>query len=272
MNAPCIRRLIRWIAILCAALLSGCATIQNGGAPVPAFNLDNDIKELEAKFGPSASISKFYEQTGDKKTARDEFIDGRLALYNIRYIQFIRDLGVDKQHLDAATDILLLGLNVAGTLTGGIQAKTNLSAASAFTAGSKTSIDKHFYFEKTVPALVATMNTQRKAIFLKIIEGRRKSVEEYPFAQAIADLYEYEQAGTLIGAIDSIQADAGVKGAGLDKQIRNLLAATPEQISDARKINLAVATLIKDSTKLPEINRVLKEVGSPRSDFTIFKD
>ena len=169
MKATSVKQLLHGTAILCVALLSGCATIRSGGAPVPAFNLENDIKELEANFGPSASISKFYKTSGDKEDARDEFIDGRLALYNIRYIQFIRDLGVDKQHLDAATDIFLLGIGLAGTLTGGVRAKTNLAALATFTTGSKISIDKHFYFEKTVPALVATMNTQRKAILIRII-------------------------------------------------------------------------------------------------------
>ena len=272
MKATSVKQLIHGTAILCVALLSGCATIRNGGAPVPAFNLDNDIKALEANFGPSASISKFYETSGDKKDARDEFIDGRLALYNIRYIQFIRDLGVDKQHLDAATDIFLLGVGLAGTLTGGVMAKTNLAALATLTTGSKISIDKHFYFEKTVPALVATMNAQRKAILIRIIEGRKLSVDGYPLAQALTDLYDYEQAGTLIGAINTIQADAGIKGADRDKKIRNLQTATARQIADMRSFNPAVAALVNDSTKLAEVNGVLKAIGAQKSDFKIFPD
>lgn len=257
--------------LTCATMISGCATVTNGGAPAQSFKIEDDIKALEAAFGPSVSIKQYYDAT-DKLAARNEFIDGRLALYNIRYIEFIRNLGASKQQLDAATDIFLLGLNIAGTLVGGTQAKTNLAAAAALVTGSKTAIDKHFYFEKTVPALVATMNAQRKTVFLKILEGRNAPIEGYPLAQAIADLYDYEMAGTLLGAIDVIQTDAGVKGAAIDKEIRNLTAASAGVIIDARKINAAVSALLKDSTKLAEINRVLKEVGAPKSDFTAFDE
>lgn len=220
MNVIRVRQLIQGAAILCIVALSGCATIQHGGAPIPAFNLENDIKELTETFGTKASIAKYYQLKGDKTSARDEFIDGRLALYNIRYLVFIRDLGVDKQHLDAATDILLLGVGLAGTLTGGLRSKTNLAAFAALITGTKISIDKHFYFEKTVPALVATMNAQRKEVLIRIMRGRQLGTDKYPFTQALADLYDYEQAGTLIGAINIIQVDAGAKEVKADGEIR----------------------------------------------------
>ena len=255
-----------------AALIGGCSTVRNGGAPTESFKIEDDIKALEEAYGPSASIKKYYEAT-DKKSARNEFIDGRLALYNIRYIEFIRNLGASKQQLDAANDILLLGLNIAGTLVGSTQAKTNLAAAAALVTGSKTAIDKHFYFEKTVPALIATMNAQRKAVLLKIMAGRKtESVDEYPLGQAIADLYEFEMAGTLLGAIDAIQADASVKGAELDDKIIQLAAATPDEIAQTKKINAAIAALSSNSENLSDINRVLKEIGAPKSDFTSFDE
>lgn len=248
MNLTSVRQLILGAAILCIAVLSGCATIQHGGAPIPPFNLENDIKELTDTFGPKASIAKYYQPGGDKRAARDEFIDGRLTLYNIRYLQFIRDLGVDKQHLDAATEVLLLGVGLAGTLTGGERAKTNLAALAALITGTKISIDKHFYFEKTVPALVATMNAQRKTVLLKIMTGQKFDVDVYPFTQALADLYDYEQAGTLIGAINTIQVDAGAKEVKADGEIR-FIAARDSKFVDVA-VQARVEKLLGDVDKL----------------------
>jgi len=52
----------------------------------------------------------------------------------------------------------------------------------------------------------------------------------------------------------------------------NLPVATLMQITDAQRINRAVADLIKDKTKLDEINRVLKELGVTKNDFRTFQE
>lgn len=52
----------------------------------------------------------------------------------------------------------------------------------------------------------------------------------------------------------------------------NLPVATLMQITDAQRINRAVAELIKDKTKLDEINRVLKELGVTKNDFRTFQE
>ena len=52
----------------------------------------------------------------------------------------------------------------------------------------------------------------------------------------------------------------------------NLPVATLMQITDAQRINRAVAELIKDKTKLDEINRVLKELGMTKNDFRTFQE
>ena len=53
---------------------------------------------------------------------------------------------------------------------------------------------------------------------------------------------------------------------------QNLVSATKEQISDAQRINRTVAELIKDKTKLAQINGVLSQVGAPRSNYTDFQE
>lgn len=54
--------------------------------------------------------------------------------------------------------------------------------------------------------------------------------------------------------------------------VANLQPANNQQIIDITAINLKVAALVKDPTKLVEINRVLKDVGAQKSDFTSFAD
>jgi hypothetical protein len=239
-------------------MFAGCATVRNGGAPEPAFNYEKDLQDLETLFAPAASIAKIGANPTDAE--RNSFMDGRIALYNIRYIRFVRDLGVDKQHLDVATDILILGLSLAGASTGALRSKTNLATAAAAVTGSKIAIDKHFYFDKTIQALVSTMNAQRKTILVRMTNGRSKTVDEYPLTRVLDDLSDYELGGTLIGAIGILQADAADKEKKADEALRTLEIPTEVEIAEKRKLARALTSLKANTPgNLESINKILKE-------------
>ena len=245
-------------AMLLALMFAGCATVRHGGAPEPAFNYEKDLQDLETLFAPAASIKAVGANPTD--AARNSFMDGRIALYNIRYIRFVRDLGVDKQHLDAATDILILGLSLAGASTGALQSKTNLATAAAAVTGTKIAIDKHFYFDKSIQALVSTMNAQRKTILVRMMEGRMKTVIEYPLTRVLDDLSDYELAGTLIGAINILQADAADKEKKADEILRTLVIPTEAELAEKRNLAKALTSLNANTpNNLERINKILKE-------------
>ena len=64
----------------------------------------------------------------------------------------------ERQLLDSAAGMLELGLNLAGTAVAAAGTKTILSAIAAGVTGSKEIVDKNYFFEKTIPALVGQMN------------------------------------------------------------------------------------------------------------------
>jgi hypothetical protein len=195
------------------------------------------------------------------KDARDRFITGRLVLMDLQYVKFIRTLTSDKQQLDSATDIMNLTLNLAGTLVGGVQAKTNLAALGAGISGSKTVIDKNYYYEKSINALVATMNAHRKEVLIKILEGLPRTLDMYPLTQAVIDLNDYYLAGTLNGALQFVQADAGKLEAKSDATIeekRILHFYTKEEIDITKQLTDAIGSPQFDLTKA---KNALKELG-----------
>jgi hypothetical protein len=213
------------MALLCCLMLGGCSVFQNGGAPEQSFNIDKDLEQLAKHYGDAASIEKYY--AGDPtKARRNQFIAGRMVMMNIRYVQFVRHTTADKQFLDAATDILVLSLNLAGTAADGAAVKTVLAAISAGVTGSKIAVDKHYYYEKTMPALIAAMNAQRKAALVPIVQGMQQELTDYPFEQAIVDLNAYYEAGTFLGAINAIQVDAAGKEKLADQAISRYVRDT----------------------------------------------
>ncbi len=216
----------RVLSIICGVLIAvscttGCKSYRYAGAPPPSYDVDADLKQLTKHFSPAISISNYYA-LGTNATPRDrnEVISGRLVMINLEYLRWLRTMTADKQLLDTASDVLILSLNLAATATGGATAKTVLSAISAGITGSKTAIDKHYYYDKTLPALVSAMNAQRKTVLTNLLAGMSKPLTDYTFEQALADLQDYYQAGTLLGAVTAVQADAGAKEKEADEGVK----------------------------------------------------
>lgn len=232
------------------------------------YSVTADIESLRSQFQTAASIKAYYDSPTQEN--RNKFIDGRIALTNLAYVQFVSELTADKQHLDAATDMLILGLNLFGTATGAIRAKANLAASAAGIGGSKAIVDKHYYFEKTVPALIATMNAKRKEILTNIVAGSKRPQTEYSFTQAIADTHEYYGAGTLNGAIATIHTDAAIKDKNEDVRLLELREApvlTDDQEADRREVSRKILAAIRtnDLIKMQAALKLLGLEGLPQS-------
>lgn len=208
------------VAIL--ATMTGCGT---AGFPRQSYNEKKQIKQLEEVFEKPAMITRFYGMTNateaKKTSARNQIITGRIALIDLNYNQFIAQFSVTKESVDFSTEVTELGLNLATTVVGGATSKTILGAASSGVTGGKLALDKNFFFEKTVPVLITSMNAQRKHALLPILTGIGKSTDDYPLAQALSDLDAYYFAGTFIGALQAIQADAGGKEAQADRDLNS---------------------------------------------------
>lgn len=272
----------RWLAAAFTAmlLLSGCfKTFGEGGMPQVSFDIDADIKRLATRFDTANDINAFY--TSPTAPARNRFIAGRLVLVDLRYLQFIRGLTADKQQLDAASDLANLTLNLAGTLVSGARAKTNLAAAAAGLGGAKTTVEKNFYYERSVDALVATMNAKRKDVLARILGSLDDSLEGYPFEQAVSDMHEYYLAGTLSGALNFITSKAGEQEQKADQKLEVVrdLALLPKDIRAVKgrltdslaatdlsleRANVALGKLGVAQDKLPTDLSVAKDVLQAR--------
>ncbi len=208
----------RFPVALALVLAVGCAAIQNPGAPDQSFDEDKDIQALEEQFGQASAIKQVL--AGPQTVAtRNQFIAGRLTLINLQYIKFIRKFSASKAQLESAFDLLVTGVGLATTVTGGETVKAALGAVSAGLGATRTSIDKNFFYEKTVPVLITAMNAQRKTALIPILQGVKSDIDQYPLPMALTDLSEYYLAGTFTGALQAIEKDAGVKEAVAEQRI-----------------------------------------------------
>lgn len=242
--------------LLFLTLLSGCATLK-GGMPSPPFDIEKDLGEVKEALQKSMSVKAYYDSPSE--AARNKFVSSRLVIINIEYIKFIRSLSAEESQIHAATDILVLSLDIASSAFAPRATKTILSAVSSSIGGARLSIDDNFYYKKTVPVLISSMNAERKAVFLKIIEGTSKDLNGYPFEQALADINEYYLAGTIQGALNAIQRDSGAKESSKDQAIQTFLKARDTKSLDATlqvRVGKIMDSLDKlDDTTLFDLNK-----------------
>lgn len=198
-------------------IVSGCASIT--GAPKPPISVDNTITRY------NNDLEKLAENPPNDCDGVKQGINKALTVMDLRYSEFIDDISVENKTKATTADFMLIGLGLAGTAVGGAGAKTIFSALSTAVAAANTSIDKNYFYEKTLPALVSKMNADRKEQQLLMIQrlASCKKGIDYSWFEAVHDLNDYYSAGTLLGAIASVSKDAGVKQTDSEKEIKELL-------------------------------------------------
>jgi hypothetical protein len=261
----------RLIPLLVSAVLSlsACATFQ-GGMPNLPFNVEEDLGIVRSELSNAASVKTFYANPSEQ--SRNKFIASRLVITNIEYLKYIKSMSAESAQVHSATDILVLTLDIAATAFSAASTKTVLTALSSTAGGVRLAIDKNAYFEKTMSALIASMNAQRKEILTRIIRGTGMDLNGYPFEQAYADINDYYLAGTLQGALSSIQTEAGNKEAKASSELQvemrkrdkgfvsqaaqervDKLLGELDKLDDAAVFSLAKAPPVKS----PDVDKVI---------------
>ena len=173
------------------------------------------------------------------KALRNKMVYGVMAEIDYVYDDYTRTLFMNEGSFRVATDILALGLGVASTITNGERAKTVLSAALTGFTGATLSIDKNFFRQQTVQALVSSMQAGRDRIKTIIIRRlNNDTASSYPFQAARSDLTAYFSAGTLPGALQELNQTAA---ASAKDERKALTGVTVQDVENATNLNKTIA-------------------------------
>jgi hypothetical protein len=229
---------LRNLRILCVLLFpglaTGCSWLSNSaavtiatGAPADTADALN-VDQFALQFAPAMvtecqrkADAEAAERTAGSdaaKRCRNDIAYYRIRYYDANYYTFKRLVLAGNSSYNAGTDIAVLGLNAAGTLTGGATTKAILAAISGGLIGTRGVIDKDLYFNSSINTLIAQMDADRAEAFEQILKNlARKNIADYPLAAAEIDTGRYYEAGTLPHAIQSILKNAGKKQATADE-------------------------------------------------------
>jgi hypothetical protein len=224
------------------SLMFGCASLRNGGVPESLPTVQADRHAVDEALNDAGAIGSLL-RSGATETQRNSFIQSRLLALDLRYYEFVTRLRYERQAADAALQLTQIGLGVAGVATSAPRTKTNLAATAAALVGVKAVVDKEYYFDKTVPALVAMMNAKRSAVLAKIKESMGRLIAQYGASEVLADLDKYERSGQLAEAVAAVEVLAKAEEEASEIQIRGLQPVTEQDADEKRALNARIAAL-----------------------------
>lgn len=171
----------------------------------------------------------------EKKQLRNATIDSRLRVIDLQFAEFIETLAKENVQADFGVAAVQVGVGAAGSLVAETTSQI-LSAASGALSGTQQAFNKTALFSQSFPALLAQMIAGRKAVLVKIMEGRQLSIAKYPLPAALRDLEAYYFAGSLPGAVVSTSADAKLKNDEAQQKLDELKISTFSETDTAKTI------------------------------------
>lgn len=227
---------LRGLVVAGALAVSACATGTLSGGPAAPFDLDADIRAIEAQLEDAASVATFYDK-GASQSGRNALISARMSLIDLHYARYLRELNATRASTQVAYDVSDVALGVANTVVGGAQDRRVLSAIGAVLTGTRSSVESAFFEGDTTDLLVTQMNASRRQVAARLVEGSQASLEDYPLPAAISDLSEYYQAGTMHGALMSSLVTAARDQAEAEARIARLRSTSFTRDESSRQIS-----------------------------------
>ena len=256
----------KWSALIFATSLGGClhfdrpaipAVIGGTSGPTPApanytlASYDADLKNYTDTKNPQ-----------EKQPLRDKLVYSVVAEIDYAFGNFESRLFLDQGAFRVGSDFLSLGLAAGSTITPAARTKTVLSALIAGTTGTSLSLDKNFFQQQTIQALVSSMEANRDGIKTNILKQLTLGVDKYPFEAARSDLIKYYFAGTLVSGLQRIHQDAAAAAKTEGDKLEGTVIAkvTTEDLATAVTIDNILSS---NNPSEADLDKVIKLFTTP---------
>ena len=241
--------------LLLAVAATGCSTLR--GTPTRYQVTDDIVEKIDLKAEEMAQLA-----VSDDSGERNRLQNKAMAVIDQRFHAFVRDLAADRADSSAAVAGTTLGASTAGAFVASVTAKTNYALFAAGVVGAFGIADKNYFYEKTVPALVAAMRASRAKVQLRVKQAQSEGIEQYSGVAALQDVEDYYAAGTLLAAISDVTARGEAEANATLADVRELAVPTDAEVERRKVISQAILG-VKDAAKLTQANAALKALGLP---------
>lgn len=232
-----------WICA-CASIilltLSGCVTRLER----PAFSARLwSPQYTDASYKSDLNSYLAVRDEASARSLRDRMVYSILADIEYAYRDYEGKLFADRNSFSVGSDLMQLGLAGATTITNGARVKTILSSVLTGVSGTSLSVDKNFFRQQTIEAIISSMQSNRNAIKTRILQRTMSEpTTTYSFQQAQSDLVEFVFAGTLEGGLQSLHQQSATAAGQSRVTLDAVVAPAATDLSDATELNQAITS------------------------------
>jgi hypothetical protein len=140
-------------------------------------------------------------------------------------------------------DLLITGLTGATALVGA-SSVSDMATITAIASGARATIDRRLFFDRTLPAIVASMDAERATILADIARKRRLPIEEYSLDEAFDDLNRLQHAGRLDRAVARMTRVADADRVRQEARLNAIVGVCDEISPDADRLNREFRLLV----------------------------
>lgn len=205
------RRLILYAALVLAFLPIHVAAQSKPKTPT--------ILEQLGQYGPIESNADVLEYKAamsakDFETARlirnDILYHGKIGV-DLNYGEFKRKQFKEKALLNTVFDIGTDALTVGIGMTDVVKTKNLLTGILSLATGGRRAYEKNFWKSQSLPAVISSMEAGRLQKATEIENKKIMTVQDYGLYEALADLVDYFNKGTLESGLESLNDAAGAR-------------------------------------------------------------
>ncbi|MDH7975671.1 hypothetical protein QH494_26090 [Sphingomonas sp. AR_OL41] len=153
------------------------------------------------------------ESSNATRADRDDCIRDLETDIDAAFGEYQIQLQADIGKTNSVLNIGGMALSTAGTAVTGTSAKTVLAALGTGVGSIRSSISEDYLYKSTMQSLHSQMIADRAKVATRIENAMKADFANYNMHSAYRDLIDYYYAGTLLSALQSINADAGAKAA-----------------------------------------------------------
>jgi hypothetical protein len=248
-------------------LVTGCTSFS--GVPQPVITVAQADRMI-GLYPPDSVISQIatYETDGERTTYRNRVVSAYLMAADAKYDQFRGDLSRNVKGGNVAFDLATLGLT--GVASRWTSMAKDLAAGATIAGGARASLSRELYFEKTLPTLLSLMDSRRLTVRSDILKGLSEPESIYTMQDAFSDIWRYQSAASIDGAIQQAAAAAAeeAKAAKLDYSKAVALCEVSDEVGKGRKDIMRVvekearaAAAATDPAKIKEHRTVVQKVA-----------
>lgn len=241
------RTMLKSLTTIALVTLSACATVRGSQDSVPQL--------VPRTLLPISDAVTHYRRLTDERLRfafRNDVLRSYQSAIEANYGAFTDQLNSGDRGSALGLDLLIMGLTGATALVGA-SSVNELATITAVASGTRSTIDRRLFFDRTLPALIASMDAERATIQADIARKRPLPTSQYSLDDAIDDLNRLQQAGRLDRALSRMTRVADADRVRQEARLSAIVGVCDEISPEATQLNLEFRLLVfgTDQTTRP---------------------